>query len=222
MTSRGPGIGLGGRLEDQVEAYAEARALEIRARGGPRLDAIADRALRVALGLEPVRIRHRALQALADEAAAMVAPSTPCRKGCSDCCYQAVSIPLHEAELLAVASGRWLDRSAGVLALADPEAAASRADAKADELLADPVACPFLVDSVCSVYEARPVVCRTHHVLHADSSRCSMFEHKVINLAKFDLSPIDNAASWVAIEDAWADIREWFPPRLRRSLGRSR
>lgn len=209
MTSRGPGVG----LEDQVEAYAEARALEIRARGGPRLDAIAARALRVARGLEPVRIRHRALQALADEAAALVAPSTPCRKGCSDCCYQAVPISLHQAELLAAASGRRLDRHAGLRASEDLVGALERANRWAQAMLEAPRACPFLVDQACSVYEDRPLTCRTHHVLHADSSRCSLFGGKALPIARFNLRELEEAEAEVGLEDAWADIREWFPPR---------
>lgn len=34
--------------------------------------------------------------------------------------------------------------------------------------------CPFLADVRCSVYEARPLVCRTYHSLRTSAALCSM------------------------------------------------
>ena len=87
-----------------------------------------------------------------------------CKMGCDLCCRQAVRASIPEVLCVAV----WLrnNKSAEELAAIKKAASAYRAKyEQADEptRTACRDACPMLVNSSCSVYEARPLVCRTFH-----------------------------------------------------------
>ena len=77
-----------------------------------------------------------------------------CGAGCSGCCQHHLSVFAVEAAGLTEA----------IAAL--PEAQQTRIrqqaiDVKEREAKGEPVACPLLVDNLCSVYESRPLICRT-------------------------------------------------------------
>ena len=77
-----------------------------------------------------------------------------CGAGCSGCCHHHLSVFAVEAAVLTEA----------IQAL--PEATQARIQQQAIEVQAreakgKPVACPLLVDNRCSVYESRPLICRT-------------------------------------------------------------
>ncbi|WP_321492639.1 YkgJ family cysteine cluster protein [uncultured Desulfobacter sp.] len=69
-----------------------------------------------------------------------------CKKGCDDCCRHLSLFPV-EAFALSRAFDR-LDAPCRAKVLGQ----AKQTDAQ----------CPLLVDHVCMVYEARPIICRTH------------------------------------------------------------
>ncbi len=71
--------------------------------------------------------------------------------------------------------------------------------------------CPFLIDRECSVYDARPIPCRSHQVLEDDASKCDT-RNRPLPIAAFDLSWIDEANADISFTETWADIREWFGP----------
>jgi len=74
-----------------------------------------------------------------------------CDKGCSDCCSDRLSITLLEAAALA--------RTIGAMPEAQRQDLASHASRK------DVSACAALAnDGSCMVYEARPLICRSHGV----------------------------------------------------------
>lgn len=76
-----------------------------------------------------------------------VSTFTPCRKGCSHCCCIDVQITLFEAEYIYLATGIPHD-------LSTPLTAGHR------------TSCPFLSgEGACTIYEYRPLFCRTYHVL---------------------------------------------------------
>lgn len=82
-----------------------------------------------------------------------------CRKGCSGCCHQHLGVFAVEADAL----------SAALRALPPELRAQQRAQAEA-VLDGRREACPLLIDEACSVYEARPVICRTHgYPLHYEA-----------------------------------------------------
>lgn len=83
-----------------------------------------------------------------------------CSAGCGSCCHQAVDVTIPEAILLALEIGRDGDpRKPEVRARADEFAARTPEDR-----FKKPIRCPMLgVDGRCSVYEMRPVVCRSYY-----------------------------------------------------------
>ena len=77
-----------------------------------------------------------------------------CGAGCSGCCHHHLSVFAVEAAVLTEA----------IQAL--PEAQQTRIRQQANEVKereakGESVACPLLVDNLCSVYESRPLICRT-------------------------------------------------------------
>jgi Fe-S-cluster containining protein len=118
--------------------------------------------------------------------------SVSCRAGCGACCRQLVAISLVEAQGLAELVDRLpperqalvRDRfteavqkleQVGLLDAADPH---GQRNLRANDLgnieasvhdvgvryFAQNIACPFLEDESCSIYEERPSVCREYHV----------------------------------------------------------
>lgn len=74
-----------------------------------------------------------------------------CRPGCHDCCHARFSVTAIEAEVLAEAL--------------EALPVETRARLAAQAAHGDPDVCPALVDDGrCAVYEARPLVCRSHGV----------------------------------------------------------
>jgi len=77
-----------------------------------------------------------------------------CGAGCAGCCHHHLSVFVLEAE----------EARAAIEALPAPIRA--RVEEQAREIIkrearGEPVACPLLVDGRCSIYESRPLICRT-------------------------------------------------------------
>jgi uncharacterized protein len=77
-----------------------------------------------------------------------------CRAGCDGCCHHHLSVFAVEAE----------EARAAINTL--PAAIRARVEEQAREVIkrearGAPVACPLLVDGRCSIYESRPLICRT-------------------------------------------------------------
>lgn len=77
-----------------------------------------------------------------------------CRAGCSGCCHHHLSVFAVEAEAVREA----------IKAL--PEQDRSLIERQAREVIereakGEPVACPLLLENRCSIYKARPLICRT-------------------------------------------------------------
>jgi Fe-S-cluster containining protein len=95
-----------------------------------------------------------------------------CRTGCSHCCQIPVTISLVEAQLLSRASGRVLSAPQRSIRFTNESSIESLA-AKEGQLQAAPQApCPFLQAGRCSVYEMRPMACRTLLNLDDDDLQC--------------------------------------------------
>jgi hypothetical protein len=89
-----------------------------------------------------------------------------CRDGCSFCCYQNVDATIPEAIMVALRLVADDDpRRAAVVETAD---AVKDLDDEARIATARP--CPFLIDKSCSVYEDRPLACRS--LTSPDAARC--------------------------------------------------
>ncbi|WP_052810556.1 YkgJ family cysteine cluster protein [Variovorax paradoxus] len=98
---------------------------------------------RIRAGNASVQSKLGRIYALVDEFSAHRAPYIACRQGCSDCCRMNVQISNQEAARIAAATGR----------RARP---LTREVQHADDKFAGK-ACPFLMDSSCSIYEHRPM-----------------------------------------------------------------
>jgi hypothetical protein len=85
-----------------------------------------------------------------DAAVARTPRAFACRAGCSDCCQQRLTVFSVEAEPIRAALVQ-LERD-------DPELR-ERIRAQAES---DAESCPLLVEDRCSVYDARPLICRSH------------------------------------------------------------
>jgi uncharacterized protein len=77
-----------------------------------------------------------------------------CHEGCAGCCHHHLSVFAVEAE----------EACAAIEALPIPIRA--RVEEQAREVIKletqdEPVTCPLLIDSRCSIYESRPLICRT-------------------------------------------------------------
>lgn len=168
---------------------------------------MSDRVSRVVEENASRRSRLGKLRALVDEAAAAVAPFTPCGKGCSYCCHIPVLVFAGEAATIASAIGR----PAAKLPLRTPETI------DRDAHMGEP--CPFLVDNACSIYEVRPLTCRLHHSLDASADQCNLEvpceESSVPTVASFRWIEL-GYASLVYREEAVGDIRDFFPPTCEK------
>ncbi|MFS3136998.1 YkgJ family cysteine cluster protein [Gluconacetobacter sacchari] len=111
----------------------------------------------------------RRILSLCDEVADALPHLSPvvplaCGKGCDTCCHSLVQVnPLFAA--LAVHEARQTF---------SPE----RLHILQERLTSPPSACPFLFDGSCSIYAARPMVCRGYYSLNLDLCRQGEFCEK--------------------------------------------
>lgn len=188
-------------------AAVEARAVQIDVAHAARLKRLELDAIE-ALNL-PADEQLPALRVLVDKAAALVAPFTPCREGCSYCCNMAVAVTQEEARQIALHTGREAVTIAG-----DLEATHARLEANVRRYSGVP--CPFLVDSRCSIYEIRPMACRAHHSLADDAEPCDLSKSKS-SIPAIDLKGFETVYAITRLREGFGDIREFFPDRVRCS-----
>ncbi|OGQ99483.1 MAG: hypothetical protein A2521_00860 [Deltaproteobacteria bacterium RIFOXYD12_FULL_57_12] len=100
------------------------------------------------------------LRLLAEETArllAMLGGRIRCRPGCDDCCRDFSVLPLEAARIDLASAGLPLETQIAIRANA----------AKPGDH------CPFLIDHLCAIYDARPLICRTHGlpIAHIDPAQ---------------------------------------------------
>lgn len=109
----------------------------------------------------------------------MKAVSKMCSRGCSHCCHQNVRVHSGEGpaiekyireEMPPDVKQRVRDNLIRWLEYFDKNTAQNRVLIESDilqferQIARDRVPCAFLIDNECSIYKARPLVCRTHSV----------------------------------------------------------
>src|SRR5262245_14124843 len=145
------------------------------------------------------------LRKAADEVAGVIAPFTPCAKGCSACCHNPALINEVEATLI--------DQATGVKATAPQRIIDLAAGAEARNAYFAPyagVACAFLKDGACSIYKHRPVVCRVQHSIENSASGCDGGRQPAaVDLTEVFLAELHMMGRMMI----YADIREFFPPQ---------
>jgi Fe-S-cluster containining protein len=143
------------------------------------------------------------LRQIADSAATVIAPFTPCAKGCSACCHNPAIISEVDAMLVAEASGAPLATPGRVFDVSAGEEAR-----RAYTSHYAGVACTFLKDNVCSVYAHRPVVCRVHHSIEDSATGCDNGRQpEAVDLTEVYLGELRMMGRMMI----YADIREFFP-----------
>lgn len=90
-----------------------------------------------------------------------VAPLAACKKGCSACCHIPVILLASEAKVIA--------KEIGVTLKLVP---LERRNQPAPKFQGEGYACPLLKEQKCSIYESRPLVCRTLYNLDRDALLC--------------------------------------------------
>ena len=158
-----------------------------------RLMRVLQEEVRRAIALGSVAPLMEYLYANMAKAATRTLPSPlACRPGCSHCCNGFVAATTVEV-LHVVASlppdGR--DHARNAIGAA---AAATR-DATPEQRLAMVTPCVFLADDRCSVYEARPIVCRT--AVSLDAGACSRVHRDLSGEA------IPKPVAWVTMRRAY-------------------
>ena len=93
-----------------------------------------------------------------------------CRANCNFCCHLRVMVRPHEAIALFRVLGGMPGARAALVRRQVRENAARIARSGAAGPAGTRLACAFLVDGVCSAYEARPLACAAYHSL--DRMRC--------------------------------------------------
>ena len=154
---------------------------------------------------EPLDRKVIKLRKLADSAAEVIGPQTPCAKGCSACCHNPALISEVEAMLVAQATGAKLASPRRIFDIAGgPEVRREYFAPYAG------VACTFLRDGACSIYKDRPVVCRVQHSIENSPAGCDGGRQPAaVDLTEVFLAELQMMGRTMI----YADIREFFPPQ---------
>jgi len=153
-------------------------------------------------------MRYDELIDIAENVSRAITPHTPCKKGCSHCCYMAVAISEIEANAISRYTGRPMVYKPTVSDFLQ------NADRRTEELTGVP--CTFLVEGKCSIYPVRPIPCRLHHNLAVDETNCIVKDAPLPlkNTPTLNLTGIHHAAVDIAMTQAkvgFGDIRDYFP-----------
>lgn len=133
-----------------------------------------------------------AIYELVDAISDHIHRSTPCKRGCSGCCHYTVSIS--EIEIQFIETNSKKRRAKTLLPKGDFHG----------------TACPFLKNNECSVYEARPYVCRRHHSLAPDSQWCAPDAAFEEDFARVEFSELERAFGQLRAGSPAMDIRQVF------------
>lgn len=123
-----------------------------------------------------------------------------CRRGCSACCHMPVMLLASEAQHISREIGRPLRFI--------PE---EKRNTRPPVFRGEGYACPFLVDGDCSVYEQRPIACRTHFNLDRDALLCE-HQEAVEQMPNLDVSDFSVASISILMHegDYVAELRDFF------------
>lgn len=190
--------------EPRSTAIAEAKVAATTLHARPIEDALrkADRTPRPG---KRIRLVLQAADAWADQ----LAPIAACRRGCDHCCHIPLAVTTAEARLLAQVSGRAMSMPASATPLQNlDEAMALRLSANGGH---DAGPCPFLQAGMCSVYDHRPVACRTHFNPDDDELLCRVVPGHPANVPYANSVHIVVACLLRQPDESMADIREFFP-----------
>lgn len=138
------------------------------------------------------------LRKLADMIVPAAEGLTACHTGCSHCCHIPVMLTELEARVIAHETGRHIHT---------PQT--YRREGAAEFI---GVACPFLTENRCSIYESRPFACRTKYNVDIDNLLCQLVPGKKIGATYLNTQRWDAAyGKAFGFTEKVADIRDYFP-----------
>ncbi|WP_076999110.1 YkgJ family cysteine cluster protein [Variovorax sp. KK3] len=155
------------------------------------------------------------LQRAASAWARPIEAVSACRQGCSHCCHIPVTISHVEARLLAHASGRVPQEPTRSVRINDDVSAQRLVDMERQLQGAPLSPCPFLRAGQCSVYDARPIACRTLVNLDDDDLLCRHAGDSTAKVPYADARHLKMFALMAQAGSSYADIREFFPGSAR-------
>ena len=154
---------------------------------------------------EPLDRKVIRMRKIADDAAAVIAPFTPCARGCGACCHNAALVSEAEAMVVAQATGAKLASPQRIFDFTADDAARREYFAPYAG-----VPCAFLKDGACSIYKDRPMVCRVQHSIESSPAGCDGGRQPAsVDLTEIFLADLRMSGRMMI----YADIREFFPPR---------
>jgi hypothetical protein len=147
-----------------------------------------------------------AFWAIVDEMMAFNAPDVACKRGCNHCCHTQVLVTTEEARVIGQRIGRKPERVAAP--------GRTRADIdKFDFGYHNP--CTFLIGGECSIYENRPLPCRTQYSLDVDALMCELTPHESKPVLYLNPHPFLMAFLQMLgvphVVPVLGDIRDFFP-----------
>jgi Fe-S-cluster containining protein len=146
------------------------------------------------------------IYAVADKVFGHAGAHAACAKGCGHCCHLTVPITAAEARVI----GERIGVAPATLKNPQPR----------DPLAWRASPCTFLVDNACSIYEARPLECRSTFNFDLDSYWCreENWEKPGASVPKATFEEFHAAYRSVTPQEEWAvaDIRDYFPKGLRK------
>lgn len=187
--------------QEDVDASTNSTISRIKKHGEKLMPLLEDEPGKIANSSASPVEKNQRLFWLVQEISNYVAPLTPCSKGCSHCCKMAVGITDYEADLIGKHIG-----------VKPREVRIHPAKLKSMVQDYNGVSCPFLKKGVCSIYEVRPLACRTHYNLSAYATICDL-NHK----PPFTIPNLNFSTLWSAHVEInagtynFGDIRHYFP-----------
>ena len=161
----------------QVERLAYQERLDVFLPSREAGIALAAAALRRGITVESVIRTATDVAAYAEEAIQIVMeeyrPSLSCQRACTYCCRKP-GVLISVAELLRVLEyvrEHFDEAQTAALRARASAYAAQVGERNVNDRCAESVPCPFLVDELCSVYEARPLVCRGYNSTDVEACR---------------------------------------------------
>lgn len=120
--------------------------------------------------------------------------NSACKKGCSHCCHIPVSIGIVEAEIISKALGQKLT---------------TKHQHSEAPIIGTP--CTFLKSNTCSIYQVRPLICRTHMSMDVDDLLCRLHGDGTSIPVPYVNNLEIMMTAFEITGPQYADIRQWFP-----------